>query len=135
MGGLTITLMESATGPKVTVDRRLFLNIAKTKVVEEGDPAAAFLFAAAGREVLKADLKRLGCKFTTKADIKKAEKAKAKIAAAEKAEADAAAAEKAEADAAAAKAEEEAAAKAEEEAAAAKKAEATSAKAATTPKK
>ena len=121
MGGLTITLMESTTGPKVTVDRRLFLNADQTKVVEEGDPKACFLFAAAGREVLKADLKRLGCKFTTKADAKKAEKAEAKRVAAKKAEADAAAAEKAEADAAAAE-------KAEADAAAAKKAEAKTAK-------
>jgi len=118
MGGLTITLMKTSTGPKVTVDRRLYLNAAKTKVVEEGDPEAKFLFAAVGREVLRADLKRLGCQIVTKADKAKAakaakvEKAEAKKAADVKAEADAAT-EKAEADAATAKAEEEAAKKAE----------------------
>ncbi len=125
MGGLTITLLKDVTGPKVTVDRRLYLNADRTKVVEEGDPKAASLFAAAGREVLKADLKRYGCRFTTVADAEKAAKARAKKvkaeAAAEKAEADAAAAEKAEADAAAAE-------KAEADAAAAKKAEAKTAK-------
>jgi colicin import membrane protein len=115
MGGLVITLLKGATGAKVVVDRRLFLNADQTKVVEEGDPEAAFLFAAAGREVLKADLKKLGCQFTTKADTKKAEKAEA--AAAKKAEAEEAAAKKAEADEAAAK-------KAEADEAAAKKAEA-----------
>ncbi len=130
MGGLTITLLKNATGSKVTVDRRLFLNADRTKVVEEGDPKACFLFAAAGRQVLKADLKKLGCKFTTKADTVKAEKAEAKRLATKKAEADAAAAEKAEADAATNE-------KAEADAAAAEKAEAdaAAAKAATTPKK
>lgn len=37
-------------------DRRLWLTADKSRLVEEGDPAAAFLFAPAGGEILQAEI-------------------------------------------------------------------------------
>jgi len=49
----------------VTVDRRLWLD-ADGNLVEDGDPAAAFLWAGKGREVRKADADEAGYKPKTK---------------------------------------------------------------------
>lgn len=39
-------------------DRRLWLTVDKSRVVEEGDPDAAFLFASPGTEVTAADVQK-----------------------------------------------------------------------------
>lgn len=41
-------------------DKRLYLNADRSKVVEEGDPEAAYLFAAEGAEVPDAEAKKYG---------------------------------------------------------------------------
>jgi hypothetical protein len=41
-------------------DRRLFLSTDKSRVVEEGDPRAAYLFAAPGTEVAATDMAAFG---------------------------------------------------------------------------
>ncbi len=41
-------------------DRRLWLDAGRTRIVEDGDPTAAFLLAAPGRPIPKADVERLG---------------------------------------------------------------------------
>lgn len=46
----------------VTVDRRLYLTADKSKVVEDGDPKAAFLWAIRGRNVSEEEAKRVGYK-------------------------------------------------------------------------
>lgn len=43
-----------------TTDRRLWLTADKERVVEEGDPDAAFLFVSAGKEVSDEDASRYG---------------------------------------------------------------------------
>lgn len=66
-----------------TADRRLCLSADKSKVVEEGDASAAFLFALPGQEVTEADVEAYGLRFeggkvvlpTAKATPKSAEKA------------------------------------------------------------
>lgn len=47
--------------PKIVVDRRLWLD-ADGRVVEDGDPAAAFLWAVEGRQKLQAEADRVGYK-------------------------------------------------------------------------
>lgn len=44
----------------VTVDRHLYLTEDKDRVVEEGDPAGRWLWAAPGSEVPRVDAERLG---------------------------------------------------------------------------
>lgn len=44
---------------RVTVDRKLWLTAGRDRLVEDGDPDAAFLFAAPGDEVDAEDLQRL----------------------------------------------------------------------------
>lgn len=46
--------------PHIMADRRLWLTADKARVVEDGDPEAAFLLAAPGHPILEADVKRLG---------------------------------------------------------------------------
>lgn len=41
-------------------DRKLWLTADRTEVVEDGDPRAAFLFAAPGKEISDADAERYG---------------------------------------------------------------------------
>lgn len=41
-------------------DRRLYLDAAKERVVEDGDPSAAYLFATEGSEIGEADMGRYG---------------------------------------------------------------------------
>ena len=60
---LKIIEIGKGTGSKVTVDRRLYLNAAKDALVEEGDVRACFLFCAAGKQVLRAELDRLNCRI------------------------------------------------------------------------
>ena len=43
-------------------DRRLYLDATRSRVVEEGDPAAAILYAAVGDEIDAAEAKRYGLK-------------------------------------------------------------------------
>ena len=59
--GLTIK-RGSRGGDRVTVDRDLYLDAARARVVTAEDPDAAFLFCRAGREAYVADLERLGVK-------------------------------------------------------------------------
>lgn len=47
---------------KYVTDRRLWLSADKSKVVEDGDPEAAFLLASAGKELDEATVKRYGLK-------------------------------------------------------------------------
>lgn len=46
-----------------TADRRLYLTADKSKVVEEGDKAAALLFAPCGQEITKADAVAYGLDY------------------------------------------------------------------------
>lgn len=48
-------------------DRRLWLTADRERVVEEGDPEAAFLFATPGKEVSDEDAERYGLKPSRKA--------------------------------------------------------------------
>jgi hypothetical protein len=48
------------------VDRKLWLTADKERVVEDGDPDAAFLFAGEGDEVSDEDAKRYGLKAKAK---------------------------------------------------------------------
>lgn len=50
---------EAAAAP-LRADRRLFLTADKSRVVEEGDTAAAFLFVAAGDGILSGEAGRYG---------------------------------------------------------------------------
>ena len=43
-------------------DRKLYLTADRTRVVEEGDPEAAFLFATPGKEISDADAEKYGLK-------------------------------------------------------------------------
>lgn len=51
---------------KVTVTERLYLTADRERVVKEGDPAAAFLFATPGKDVSAEDAKRYGIKEAAK---------------------------------------------------------------------
>ena len=44
----------------IVADRRLWLTADKARVVEDGDPAAAFLLASPGTEIPVAEAERLG---------------------------------------------------------------------------
>lgn len=44
----------------IVADRRLYINRDKSRVVEEGDKSAAYLFAAAGRDITAADAQAYG---------------------------------------------------------------------------
>ncbi|MDI9885907.1 hypothetical protein QMZ92_16355 [Streptomyces sp. HNM0645] len=44
----------------IVIDRHLYLTEDRTRVVEEGDPASRFLWAAPGDEVSRAEAVRLG---------------------------------------------------------------------------
>ena len=59
-------------GP-VEVNERLFLTADREKVVPEGDPEAAFLFATPGDEVSEEDAKRYGIKPSKANKVEKAE--------------------------------------------------------------
>jgi len=48
------------SGLTIVADRRLWLDVAKTRVVEDGDPAAAFLYVAEGDEINASDAGRFG---------------------------------------------------------------------------
>lgn len=48
-------------------DRRLWLTADQESVVEDGDPAAAFLFVSEGDEVSAEDVERFGLKRAAKA--------------------------------------------------------------------
>lgn len=45
---------------RVTIDRHLYLTEGQDRVVEEGDPAGRWLWAAPGHEVSRAEAERLG---------------------------------------------------------------------------
>lgn len=59
----TIKLLKDAGGPRVIVDRRLWVTADGSRAVEDGDPAAAFLLCAPGKPVPRAELERLGVKI------------------------------------------------------------------------
>lgn len=66
--------LEEAPSDSFIAKEKLYLNADQTKVVEEGDPEAAFLFTTPGKRVSKEDAERLG--LVKKAEPK-ADKAKA----------------------------------------------------------
>lgn len=59
MSGLKI-VKGAAPAMAIVADRRLWLDTDKTRVVEDGDMAAAFLFAAEGTEISSSDAGRFG---------------------------------------------------------------------------
>ena len=59
--GLKVTKLRDQKKEKtVRADRRLWLTKDRQRVVEDGDPEAAFLLAAKGREIPEAEARRLG---------------------------------------------------------------------------
>ena len=64
MGGITILRAggdpDQPEDGALVADRRLYLDAGGTRVLEDGDPAAAFLLAAPGRAIPKTDVARLG---------------------------------------------------------------------------
>jgi len=64
----------------VTIDRRLYLTEEKDRVVEEGDLAARYLWAAAGDVVPRVEAERLGAVVPRPADAKQAPPAVNKMA-------------------------------------------------------
>jgi hypothetical protein len=65
MGGVTIIRADGGDPdqPKdgeLIADRRLYINAANTRLVEDGDPSAAFLLAGEGGRIAKGDVQRLG---------------------------------------------------------------------------
>lgn len=54
-------------------DRRLWLTADRARVVEEGDPEAAFLFTSPGKEISDEDAERYGLDEKPKAEEKQAE--------------------------------------------------------------
>ena len=61
-----MVLITRATDPNepekggLVADRRLWLDAGRTRVVEDGDPAAAFQLVAPGRPIPRVDVVRLG---------------------------------------------------------------------------
>ena len=53
-------------------DRRLYLTADRERVVEEGDPDAAFLFVTPGKQISDADAERYGLK-PARAEAKQAD--------------------------------------------------------------
>lgn len=60
-------------GPRVIVDRHLYLTEDKSRVVEEGDPAGRTLWATPGMEVAEADAVRLGAVAADSAEAEPAD--------------------------------------------------------------
>ncbi len=59
-------------GDKITIDRTLWLTAERDRVVEDGDPAAAFLYATAGKRVSAEEAERFGA-MPAKSERKKAD--------------------------------------------------------------
>lgn len=57
---LKIERLHVASGGGLIAHRRLYLTADKTRVVEEGSPDAAWLFAVPGTEIAGADVARYG---------------------------------------------------------------------------
>lgn len=51
-------------------DRKLYLNADRSEVVEENDPAAAYLYATPGQVVEPAEAEKYGLHGARKADVK-----------------------------------------------------------------
>jgi hypothetical protein len=68
---------EAESMGNITVDRRLWLTADRERVVEDGDPEAAFLLAALGQTISESDAERYGLvpKAKTKASAKSDKKA------------------------------------------------------------
>lgn len=66
---------------ELVADRRLYVNAAKTRIIEEGDPSAAFLLAGEGGRIGKGDVQRLGLEFVNgrvvQASLEKSEQVEA----------------------------------------------------------
>lgn len=75
-----IEINKPGTGETVEVDRRLWLTADRQRVVEDGDPQAAFLYATAGARVPRAEAEELGA-LPAKSARKQAERAEDKQAA------------------------------------------------------
>lgn len=54
-------------------DRRLWLTADRARVVEEGDPEAAFLFVTPGKEISDSDAEKYGLKRSAKPGAKQAD--------------------------------------------------------------
>lgn len=54
-------------------DRKLYLTADRERVVEEGDPEAAFLFVTPGKEISAADAEKYGLEQKAKAEAKQAD--------------------------------------------------------------
>lgn len=67
-------------------DRRLWLDAQKKKVVEDGDPKAAFLLCAKGQLIPASEVKRLKLTANSKGKISQGAKKKAKPKSSEKSE-------------------------------------------------
>ena len=67
------------TGNKMIADRRFYVNADRSKVVEEGDPEAAFLFCALGKSFLIEEFLDLGGKVVKGAAAKSDKKAEDKV--------------------------------------------------------
>lgn len=76
MSGLTIVKDEAGpTGAHVTVDRRLYLTADMDRLVEEGHPAARFLYCTPGKRVRRAELLRLGAEIVDPDELEDAAEA------------------------------------------------------------
>ena len=62
-----------------TADRRLYLSSDKSRVVEEGDPSAAWLFATCGGTIREADAEAYGLSLEGGKVVLRERKARAKI--------------------------------------------------------
>lgn len=58
--GIEVTRNETQATDKVEVDRKLWLTKDRDRVVEDGDPEAAFLYATPGKRVPREEAERLG---------------------------------------------------------------------------
>lgn len=81
--GLEIIRPEKEIEMAFECDRRLYLTPDKSRVVEEGDKAASFLFAVPGQEISEADVEAYGLtqndgKVVVPAAAPEPEKSKAK---------------------------------------------------------
>jgi hypothetical protein len=52
----TLKKQKEAATPMLVADRRLWLTADRKRIVEDGDPRAAFLFAAPGEEISSAQV-------------------------------------------------------------------------------
>lgn len=65
---------DEGPGPEqIEVDRKLWLTAGRDRVVEDGDPAAAFLYATPGQRVPREEAERLGAVAPARKQAERAE--------------------------------------------------------------